>query len=262
MIRALVEAGIIPDLVIGTSVGALNGVQVATNPFDAANQLTRIWETLTRKTIFGAKTKTGVAFGIAKGGFGRQIPALCSPDNLHRLIEANSSVNRIEDLPIDTAIVATDLLVGKPKLLRRGALDQALLASAAIPGVFPPVKIDSVFYIDGGVAANVPVRQAVAAGAKSLIVLNANPAQLPGFVPRTAVEAVWQASMVSLRNQHADALEELANRYPIMQLPQPTPPAVSSFDFSHTNELIEAGFNSAKTFLGEFEDLADTTRSI
>ena len=260
MIRALVEAGVKPDLVVGSSVGALNGAALAADPDSSADRLMKIWEHVDRRTLYGADSRIRAAWEVAREGLTGRGPALCSPKPLTRLIEANISVERIEDLATEMVVVATDLLVGQPKLLRQGSLARALQASSAAPGLFPPVQIEGVIYVDGAVSAHVPVRQALAAGARSVIVLDASPSHMPGFIPRTPWEAVLQASQVMLRSQHAAADEDLSNKHPIMRLPQPTPPALSSFDFGQTRELIEMGFSSTKTFLGDYEDLADAGR--
>ncbi len=262
MIRALHEAGIGPDLIVGTSVGALNGVQVANDPATAADTLTEVWAEISLKQVLGTRSRLGTAWNVLRNLKGQDGPNIYRTEALNRLIEAHLPAENIEDLTIPTAIVATDVLVGKPKVLRQGRLATALQASAAMPGVFPPVKIDGCFYVDGGVAANVPIRPAIAAGARSLVVLDAGPGQMRGFIPRTPLEAAVQASQIMLRNQVANATEELVKRHPIIRLPQPTPPALSSFDFSHTLELIDAGFVATKGFLADLPDLADTSRRI
>lgn len=262
MIRALVEAGVKPDLVVGSSIGALNGAVVAADPESSADRLITIWEQIDRRTIYGADSRLRAAWEVAREGLTGQGAALCSPKPLARLIESAIGVERIEQMPVQFVVVATDLLVGQPKLLRQGLLAAALQASAAAPGLFPPVQIEGVVYVDGSVSANVPVRQALTAGARSMIVLDAGPAHMPGFIPRTPWEALHQASRIMFRSQHADADEDLANRHPIMRLPRPTPPALSSFDFGQTQELIDLGFNSTKQFLGDYEELADSGRRL
>ncbi len=262
MIRALVESGVKPDMVVGSSIGALNGAALADDPDSSADRLMKIWERVDRRTLYGADSRLRAAWEVAREGLTGQGTALCSPAPLTRLIESAISVDRIEELSTTMVVVATDLLVGRPKLLRQGPLAQALQASGATPGLFPPVQIEGVIYVDGSVSAHVPVRQALAAGARSIIVLDAGPAHMPGFLPRSPWEALHQASQIMLRNQHADAEEDLANRHPIMRLPRPTPPSLSSFDFGQTRELIEMGFSSTKTFLGDYEELADAGRNL
>ncbi|MEM7275893.1 MAG: patatin-like phospholipase family protein, partial [Actinomycetota bacterium] len=168
-------------------------------------------------------------------------------------------VELIEDLAIPTAVVVTDALVGVPKILTQGAIGPALQASAAIPGVFPPVKIEACLYVDGGVTANVPVRQAIAFGARSLIVCNANPSSMPGTLPDSVIGAFVHASQIMLRNQRADATEDLVGRYPILNLPQATPASQSSFDFANSAQLMEIGYDTSRDFLSRLPELTDAS---
>ena len=262
MLRALGQAGIVPDLVIGSSVGALNGVRYAASPGDAIDALADLWRDMGRASIFGGRTRIGQTFSATRRFLRRNTSSICNPERLRALIDANMPIPALEDLPIPAAVVVTDLQAGKPKVLTRGEVGPLLQASAAIPGVFPPVQIDGCIYVDGGVSANVPIRQAIATGARSVIVLDANPATMPGTVPHSVISSVFHASMIMLRNQRAHADEELKGRLPILHLPKPTPPEQSSFDFSRSEELIEAGFTTALAFLNDLPDLADSSRGL
>ncbi|MGH1492172.1 MAG: patatin-like phospholipase family protein [Acidimicrobiales bacterium] len=259
MIRALVQAGITPDMVVGTSVGALNGAMFAAEPILAVDRLTEVWTSMNAHGVFGGRSKFGAVLSAMRNGMMRNSPGLVSPAALQSLIESKLPAENIEQLHIKTAVVATDAQVGQPKLLTRGPIAPALLASAAIPGVFPPVKIDGCFYVDGGVSANVPIRQAVAFGAKSIVVLDANPATMPGTVAQSTVGSVLQASMIMLRNQRADAVDDLVGRHPILHLPQSTPASQSSFDFEDSAALIEAGYLKTREFLSRLPLLIETS---
>lgn len=262
MVRALVEFDVIPDMVVGTSVGALNGTLFANDPYAAADKMTEIWSSMSRSGVFGTRTRIGTMVNATRNGLRKKSVALCSPEPLSELINTHTPVERLEDLPIPTGVVATDALVGQPKLLSQGPAAKALLASAAMPGLFPPVKIGGCFYIDGGVSANVPIRPAMAFGARSIVVLNANPASMPGTLPNSVVESIVHASQIMLRNQRADTTDELAGRLPILHLPQATPPTHNSFDFDHSAELLGVSYLSSKEFLSQLPDLADTTRGL
>ena len=257
MLRALREAGIVPDLLVGTSVGALNATRFAIDADRGAEELVVAWEAISRAGVFGGKTRIGQAWSAARHGLRRNSMAVFSPERLRNLIDTHLPVARLEDLPIPTAVVVTDALVGRPKLLTQGEIGPALEASSALPGVFPPVKIEGCFYVDGGVTANVPIRQALDFGAKSLVVLDANPASMPGTLPTSIVGSMMHASMIMLRNQRADATEALMGRHPILHLPQVTPVDQSSFDFSNTTDLIDSGYSSTRYFLDRLPDLAD-----
>ncbi len=259
MIRALIEEGITPDLVVGSSVGALNGAVFAADPDGAADKLTEVWASMNRSKLFGGRFKISKGFTAARNGLRKHSLSLFSLDKLSALIDEHLPDRTIESLQISTAVVVTDAQLGKPKLLRQGPLSPALQASAALPGIFPPVKIQGCFYIDGGVSANVPIRQAITAGARSMIVLDANPASMPGTLPHSVVGSIAHASMIMLRNQRADAVEDLTGKYPILHLPQSTPPGQSSFEFDQSTELAEAGYSSARTFLAQLPDLTDSS---
>lgn len=258
MIRALHQAGVDPDMVVGTSVGALNGSLLAANPVLAVDRLTKIWNSLNESGVFGGKSKFTSAVSAIRNGLKVHNPGLVSPDALQTLINTHLPVSTIEDLSIPTGIVVTDALIGAPKILSRGPISLALQASSAIPGVFPPVRIDGCFYVDGGVTANVPIRQAVAFGAKSIIVLDANPSSMPGTLPDSVLSSVMHASMIMLRNQRADAVDDLVGKYPILKLPPSTPPTQSSFDFSNAGDLIDTGFKTARDFLRQLPQLTDS----
>lgn len=262
MLRALAEAGIAPDLVVGASVGALNGVRYAASPGDAIDALSSLWRDLGRTSIFGGRTRVGRSWSAMRRFLRRNTPSICSPEPLRALIDANMPIPSLEDLPIPAAVVVTDLQAGRPKVLTRGDVGPLLQATSAIPGVFPPVQIDGCIYVDGGVSANVPIRQAIAAGARSVVVLNANPATMPGTVPDSVAGSVFAASMIMLRNQRADADDELKGKFPILHLPQPTPPDQSSFDFSRSESLIESGYSATRSFLHQLPDLADSSRGL
>ncbi|MEM7323331.1 MAG: patatin-like phospholipase family protein [Actinomycetota bacterium] len=259
MIRALRQAGIDPDMVVGTSVGALNGTLLAANPILAVDRLTKIWNSLTESGVFGGRSRFGAALSAIRNGLKVHNPGLVSPEALQRLIDTHLPVSAIEELSVPTGIVVTDALVGTPKVLSRGPISPALRASAAIPGVFPPVGIDGCFYVDGGVSANVPIRQAVAFGAKSIVVLDANPGSMPGTLPDSVIGSIVHASAIMLRNQRADAVEDLVGKYPILKLPPSTPPTKNSFDFEDSEALIETGFDVTRDFLRQLPDLTDTS---
>lgn len=260
MLRALLEVGIVPDIVVGSSVGAMNGVILAAEPDDASDRLAEVWRSMGRARIFGPRMKVARAFSAARHGLRKQSQGLCSPDRLRSLIDAHAPDGTLEDLPTTTVVVVTDALAGRPKLLTHGPIGPALQATSAIPGVFPPVKIGGGYYIDGGVSANVPIRQAVAAGAKSVVVLDANPATMPGTLPHSLVGSVRHASMIMLRNQRADATEDLVGKHPILHVPQVTPTAQDSFDFGNSEALIEAGYTSTRDFVSRLPTLTDTNR--
>lgn len=262
MVRALTEFDVIPDMVVGASVGALNGVVFANDPQSSAARLDEIWRSMSRSGVFGTGRRMNSMLTAARNGLRKNSVALYSPDPLGQIIKQHTPVARLEDLPIPVGVVTTDALAGRTKVLSQGPAAEALLASTAVPGLFPPVKIGGSFYIDGGMSANVPIRPAIAFGARSIVVLNATPASMPGTLPTSVIDSVVHASQIMQRNQGADTTDELAGTFPILHLPQVTPPTHNPFDFDHSAELLGVSYLGTKEFLAQLPDLADSSRAL
>jgi NTE family protein len=170
MLQALTERGIRPDLVVGTSIGALNGASFAQTPtLDGLERLAALWEEPPRNAIFSLSARSIAA------NIGRRRGYLLGNGGLADWIRVNTSVRRMEDFSIPLHAVATHAETREPVVLSTGDTVQALLASSAIPGMFPPITIDGTRLIDGGSSADVPIRQAVDLGATTVFVLPTSP---------------------------------------------------------------------------------------
>jgi NTE family protein len=136
MLRALYERDIRPDLIVGTSAGALNGAFIASRPqtVATADELANVWRSLRRGDVFPLNPLTGL-FGFL-GARDHLVPQ----SGLKRLIERHTEVELIERMPIPLHVVAVDVITGEELRLSRGSLLDAVLGSAAIPGVLAPVK--------------------------------------------------------------------------------------------------------------------------
>ncbi|MEU8385154.1 patatin-like phospholipase family protein, partial [Streptosporangium sp. NPDC048865] len=173
---ALEQRGFVPDLIVGTSVGALNGAIAAAHPGKAAPWLDLVWTRARRREVFPLGYLSSRASVFADRG-------------LRRLIAQAGLPSRIEQLEVPFTAVAMDLATGAQALLDHGDLESALLASAAIPGILPPVDREGLTLVDGGVIAFVPVRAALQAGAASVVVLATGQKSRPpppGGPPRRA----------------------------------------------------------------------------
>src|SRR5207302_9932897 len=93
-------------------------------------------------------------------------------DGLRRLIDRALTFERFEDAPVPFQVVATSLRTGRERWFSEGPLLDPILASAALPGVFPPVEIEGELFIDGGVVDNVPMTRAAALGATRMFVFH------------------------------------------------------------------------------------------
>ncbi len=244
MLQALGEHDIAPDIVAGTSVGSLNGALVALDPRGAANRLSHLWVKITRERVF-------------PGGLLAQVRTLqhtkthlFSSTGLATVIaEFMGADATFADLTLPFAVMTMDIATARPHVLRDGRLLPALLASAAIPGIYPPVELGPLRLYDGGLVANVPMRQALAMGARSLVVLDCN---FPGNVPappETIAEVLFYTALVTMRSQAVLEAPLVADDVPVVYLHGPEPHPVSPLDFRHTGMLIERAYEAARSFL-------------
>jgi NTE family protein len=167
MLRALYERGVVPDVIVGTSAGALNGAFIASRPqtVATADALAQVWHDLRRGLVFPLNPITGLL------GFLGARDHLVPDSGLRRLIARHIQCDQLEELAIPLHVVAVDAVSGEELRLSRGPLLDAVLASAAIPAVLPPVPWKDHTLMDGGVANNTPISHAVELGAQRIYVL-------------------------------------------------------------------------------------------
>lgn len=164
MLQALDAEGIRPDLVIGTSVGALNGAWVAAGrPID---DLADLWRSLRTRDIFPVRPLLGLR------GFLGRTTALVPSSGLRQLLNRHIPFARLENVPLPFSVIATEVCTGREVQIDRGPTVPAILASSAIPVVFRPVEIDGRMLIDGGIVDNTPISKAIAFGATDVWVLS------------------------------------------------------------------------------------------
>ncbi len=244
MLQALAEQGITPDLAVGTSVGSINGAVVARDPESAANRLSYSWVRTTRKQVFPGGL-------LAQARTLRQSKTHLFPNTGLATMIADfvHPATTFADLTLPFAAITTDVATAAPHMIRAGPLLPALLASAAIPGIYPPVEHDGRHLYDGGVVANVPLRQALAMGARSLVVLDCT---FPGHLPKppdTLAEALLFTAIITMRLQAALEAPLAAAEVPLVYLPGPVLHRVSPLDFDHTDVLVADAYEAAQTFL-------------
>src|SRR5690349_13487396 len=166
MLKALTKHHIVPDFIVGASVGAINSAYFAAEPDEkGVAQLESLCLGLRRADVFPLS-----ATGSGLGMFGKR-DHLVSSEALRSLVQSVIPYQRLEEARIPCHIVATDVLEGTETVLSSGPVVQAALASAAIPGVFPMVEINGRYLMDGGVANNTPISTAFRLGAARVIVL-------------------------------------------------------------------------------------------
>src|ERR1700730_11389977 len=244
VIDVLARRGVRPDLLIGTSVGAINAAYWAFHPEpEAGTRLLELWLHANRRALFWDGWPRALARVLNRQDH------LVGHGRLLQLVRATFSYwSQIEDSQIPLALVATALDAGERMVLRRGRLPPELLASTALPGLFPPVQIEGRALIDGGVVANVDVQAAVEAGMSEALVvdvmgtgLSSRPAKLRSMGDHTIG--------LSLRRQTDLALQAIKGRLKVTLLRPELGFSPSLADASHTQELFGLGRVMAQGYL-------------
>lgn len=246
MLEALYERGIVPDLIIGTSVGALNGAFIAARPqtVQTARELSGVWHGLRRGDVFPVNPITGLL------GFAGARSNLVPDSGLRRLIRRHLPMDRIEDtrVPLHN-MIATDVMNGQEVRLSEGPLLEAVMASAAIPGVLPPVAWDGRMLMDGGVANNAPLSHALELGANTIYVLpTGSPCELEE-PPRGVLPMVLYASGLLIGRRLIADTATLPDGVEVVVLPPPCPLTIQPIDFGHARLLIDQARETARDYL-------------
>jgi NTE family protein len=245
MLTALDEVGLRPDMIVGTSVGAGNGALAAEQVAGAPARLREIWALIYRDIVFPHGARQQVKM-LEPGR-----THLFDNSGLRRFAESHFVHDRIEELPLRFAAVATDIDTAEPVVLTEGPLIDALLASAAIPAVLPAIEVDGRRLCDGGVVANVPVLQALELGAKSMVVLDVKGAVPPAW--GSYIEVLTYTLYMAQNRQRGSEIPLAAAQVPVVYLPLPRVARKNMFDFSQTTALMDDAYPVSAAFLQSLE---------
>lgn len=241
MLRALYERGITPDLLVGTSAGAINAAFLSSRPtaVQTAEELRRIWCGLGRGDVFPANP---VAACLALvGRRDHAVPA----GSLRRTIRRHLEFERLEDATIPLHVVASDSHTGEEIRLSEGPAVDAILASAAIPGVFPPVRWGDRSLADGGVVNNTPISHAIELGADRIFVLATFGAGRLMGCGRGALGVGTAALARVIGWRLEEDLVRYADAAELIVLPSPIAEILPT-DFGHGEELIADALKAAR----------------
>lgn len=247
MLRAVINRGIEPDLIVGCSVGALNAVAVAGAPTpDGVDRLADTWLGLRPDDIFPTGRFAGPWMLV------RRSLSLCANDHLRNVIERCVTFERFEDAAVQVEVVATSLRTGRERWFGSGPIVEPILASAALPAVLPPVEIDGEMFIDGGVVDNVPISRALYHGCQKIYVLHVGNFDRPRPRPQRPIDVLLQSFSIA-RNYRflAEANAEVSEGVEIFTLPGIDPGGIKRNDFSRTRELIERASYAAGAYLDD-----------
>jgi NTE family protein len=249
MLGALLDSGITPELIVGTSVGALNGAAVAYEPTsETVARLREIWLTLDDDRIFGGSIFAGAANLV------RSRTHLHSNRALREVLENLLPARRFEDLTVPFQCVAASIERAAEHWFSEGPLIDAILASAAVPGVLPPVKIDGEHFVDGGIVNSIPVSRAVELGATEIYVLQVGRVEHALTPPKTPLQVGLVAFEIARRHRFARDLAGLPAGVTAHVLPtgEPKAPKLTQLnyrDFRAVARRIERAHLAAKDYL-------------
>ncbi|WUH98928.1 patatin-like phospholipase family protein [Spirillospora sp. NBC_00431] len=214
MLRALEETGVRPDLVVGTSIGALNGAFVAAGPGPAAvERLTSLWSDDSVRAVFGARVWARL-WTLARSG-----THLHSNEPLRRMLDELMPVRTFEELTVPFQCVAAGIETAMAHWFTEGPLIPAVLASSAAPGLLPPVRVGDRHYFDGGLVHSIPVGRAVMLGATTIYVLHVGRIERGLPPPRRPWEVGMVAFEIARRHRFFEEMASLPDGLTVHVLP-------------------------------------------
>jgi NTE family protein len=244
MLRALLERGVTPSVLIGCSVGALNAAGLAAEPTMAGiERLEQIWRNLDGEAIVASGRLSALWL------LTRKYRSLQANDGLRQLIETSLPFRRFEEARIPLHVVATSMRTGGERWFARGPVVEPILASAALPAVFPPVEINGELLIDGAVVNNVPISKAVELGASRIYVLHVGNFERPRRAPKRPLDALLQSFSIARNYRFQAETERAPDGCELIVLPAIDPGNVKYNDFGRSRELIERAYRATATWL-------------
>jgi NTE family protein len=242
MLRELIASGERPDFLVGASAGAINSVFFAYQPHVAgAMRLEFLWRGIRRQQILPWSILS--ILGAARRTH------LVNPTRLRSLLYEHFGSRTLEDADIPVHVVATEMKTGNEIVLSSGSAVDAVLASTAIPGVFPPVSLAGNILIDGGVANNTPISTAIRLGATRVVVLTTGFSCAERRQPKGALEHAMSALNLLVARQLVSDLERWATHAAIAVVPPLCPLDVSPYDYSQCGLLIDRAAAETRRWL-------------
>jgi NTE family protein len=245
MLQSLAAHGIVADMVVGSSVGALNGAFYAGDPtLGGVERLATIWRGLQRRDVFPISWRTVLGF-LWRRDF------LIPHDGIRKLIEDHIPYRDLQDAKLPVHIVTTDIISGDSIVLSEGSTAEAIVASTAIPGAFSPIHYKDYYLADGAISSNTPIRVAVKKGAKRLIILPTGHACAAQAPPVGAVANALHALTLLISRQLVSELEGLGPDIHYFVVPPLCPLVGSPYDFSRTADHIDRAIQATDAWLAQ-----------
>jgi NTE family protein len=243
MLAELMSAGVRPDIIVGVSAGALNGAFLAAAPtLETVTRMGVLWERITTREVLGLSWRSLLGLIGLRDHVG-------NPRGLRQLLDTELGYRTFSETAIPLYLVCADLVTGDEVIISEGDVAQAVLASTAIPGVFPPVAYQGRYLVDGAVASCTPISVAVAAGATRVFVLPCGFACAQKKISTWAIgRAMHAISLLGARQLRRD-FEHYAASLVMRIAPPLCPLSHSSYDYSKGAELIAKARESTRTWI-------------
>lgn len=248
MLRALVERHVYPDVIVGSSVGAVNGAGFADDPTPRGiDRLEHVWCTLDPRDLL-PRRRVSSAVALTRRGEG-----IHPTNGLRRTIARVLTASTFEELKTPLHCVATEVLHAREAWFDSGPLPDVVLASAALPAVYPAVEIDGRRYMDGGVLVDVPIRRAAELGARTLYVLGLGRLSREWTEPRRPLDAAIEAYWIARRHRFQRDLDALPADVTLHLLPHEQPAKLRFDDVAPIAELIHMGYAATLAYLDHLQ---------
>ena len=245
MLHSLAAHGVVADMVVGSSVGALNGAFYAGDPtLGGVQRLAAVWRGLQRHDVFP------LGWGSLLGFLWRR-DFLIPHDGIRKLVDDHIPYRNLQDARLPVHIVTTDIISGDSVVLSEGSTAEAIVASTAIPGAFAPIRHNERFLADGAISSNTPIRVAVGKGASRLIILPTGHACASQAPPVGAVANALHALTLLIARQLVSELEGLGPGIEYFVVPPLCPLVGSPYDFSRTADHIERAIRTTDAWLAQ-----------
>jgi NTE family protein len=251
MLQALAEAGIVPDAVVGTSIGAINGAFVAADPGGAAGLLAELWQGPGLQQAFSGNL-LGRATTLAKSRTN-----LHAIEPLRAMLERGLPVRTFAELELPFHCVAASIERASAHWFSSGPLAPAVLASCAVPGLLPPVEVDGEHFFDGGLVHSIPVGRAVELGCRNIYVLQVGRIESPLAPPKRLWEVGLVAFEIARRHRFHEEMAALPDDVPVHVLPSGATskaPELSQLRYRGKTDVgvnIERAYAASASYLAE-----------
>lgn len=258
ILRVLLDHGIVPDVLVGCSVGALNAAWWASDP--SAGQLSRMedfWEGLSGSDVFGK------GWHRAVGRIMLHRDHLWSAGSLRGLIGRVCAVPDLGQLELPVNVATTDLDHGVTRWWTAGPLTDILYASACLPGLLPPAILDGVRHVDGGVLEPVPVNRAIDLDAKRIFVLGEPPdASDVRALSRSPLDVLLRSFWISRYARLPNPASLARFGQEVIVVPGSDTAGISITDFSNTRRLIDESYEVSSRFLDSLPGMGIQTSAV